>query len=112
MGCSEFCVLLVPSRYSLGIISIAWLFEIAGGAIADFEDTCVPKSQREAPFTIAALHQWEMDVDDDRCIDSAEEVRTHFCRVCVIAILDLILVLVDLRNFAARSSRWTVPQRQ
>ena len=41
----------------------------------DFEDTCVPKSQREASFTIAALHQWEMWIDDDRCIDSAEEVR-------------------------------------
>lgn len=54
----------------------AWLFEIAGGAITDFEDTCVPKSQREAPFTIAALHQWEMDIDDDRCVDSAEEVST------------------------------------
>jgi len=40
----------------------------------DFEDTCVPKSQREASFTIAALHQWEMDlIDDVRCIDSAEE---------------------------------------
>ena len=41
----------------------------------DFEDTCVPKSQREASFTIAALHQWEMDlIDDVRCVDSAEEV--------------------------------------
>lgn len=53
---------------------LAWLFELAGGAIADYEDNCVPKSQREAPFTIAALHQWEMDIDDDRCINSAEEV--------------------------------------
>lgn len=50
-----------------------WLFELAGGAIMDFEDTCVPKSQREASFTIAALHQWEMWINDDRCIDSAEE---------------------------------------
>ncbi|RDB24969.1 hypothetical protein Hypma_007396 [Hypsizygus marmoreus] len=54
-------------------VGCTWLFEIAGGAVADFEDTCVPKSQREAPFTIAALHQWEMDIDDDRCVDSAEE---------------------------------------
>ena len=45
----------------------------------DFEDTCVPKSQREASFTIAALHQWEMElVDDVRCIDSAEEVSVSF----------------------------------
>lgn len=55
-------------------VTVAWLFELAGGAISDFEDTCVPKSQREASFTIAALHQWEMEIDDDRCIDSAEEV--------------------------------------
>ena len=42
----------------------------------DFEDTCIPKSQREASFTIAALHQWEMElINDVRCIDSAEEVR-------------------------------------
>ncbi|KAG6918872.1 hypothetical protein DXG01_010936 [Tephrocybe rancida] len=54
-------------------VGCTWLFELAGGAIIDFEDTCVPKSQREASFTIAALHQWEMDVDDDRCVDSAEE---------------------------------------
>jgi len=54
-------------------VGCTWLFELAGGAIADFEDTCIPKSQREAPFTIAALHQWEMGIDDDRCIDSAEE---------------------------------------
>ncbi|KAG5719724.1 FAD-linked oxidoreductase [Termitomyces sp. T112] len=54
-------------------VGCTWLFELAGGAIIDFEDTCVPKSQREASFTIAALHQWEMDVDDDRCVESAEE---------------------------------------
>jgi hypothetical protein len=53
----------------------AWLFELAGGAIVDHEGTCVPKPQREAAFTIAALHQWEMGVDDPRCITSAEEVR-------------------------------------
>ncbi|KAJ7817277.1 hypothetical protein B0H14DRAFT_2842975 [Mycena olivaceomarginata] len=54
-------------------VGCTWLFELAGGAILDFENNCVPKSQREAAFTIAALHQWEMTVDDDRCIDSAEE---------------------------------------
>jgi hypothetical protein len=50
------------------------LFELAGGAIADYEDTCFPKGQREAAFTIAALHQWDMGVDDPRCITSAEQV--------------------------------------
>ncbi|KAL1662375.1 hypothetical protein GGF50DRAFT_128775 [Schizophyllum commune] len=53
-------------------VGCTWLFELAGGAIGDFDDTCVPKSQRETAFTLAALHQWEMDVDDDRCFDSAE----------------------------------------
>jgi hypothetical protein len=53
---------------------LAWLFELAGGAVADYTDTCLPKSQREAAFTIAALHQWEMDIDDTKCVDSAEEV--------------------------------------
>ncbi|KAJ6631384.1 hypothetical protein B0H10DRAFT_1772978 [Mycena sp. CBHHK59/15] len=57
-------------------VGCTWLFELAGGAIVDFEDNCVPKSQREASFTIAALHQWEMTIDDDRCIDSAEEAST------------------------------------
>ena len=55
----------------------AWLFELAGGAIADFEGTCVPKSRREAAFTIAALHQWEMGIDDPRCVSSAEDVRRY-----------------------------------
>ena len=53
----------------------AWLFELAGGAIADFDDTCVPKEKREAAFTIAALHQWPMGVDEPRCVEAAEEVR-------------------------------------
>ncbi|KAJ7125360.1 hypothetical protein C8R44DRAFT_875169 [Mycena epipterygia] len=54
-------------------VGCTWLFELAGGAIADFENNCVPKAQREAAFTIAALHQWEMSINDNRCIDSAEE---------------------------------------
>ncbi|KAG6808697.1 hypothetical protein H0H92_003229 [Tricholoma furcatifolium] len=55
-------------------VGCTWLFELAGGAIIDYEDTCIPKSQREASFTIAALHQWEIEVHDDRCVDSAEEL--------------------------------------
>ncbi|KAF9012610.1 hypothetical protein BDQ17DRAFT_1232411 [Cyathus striatus] len=54
-------------------VGCTWLFELAGGAIGDFEDNAIPKSQREAAFTIAALHQWELDVIDDRCVESAEE---------------------------------------
>ncbi|KZT01489.1 uncharacterized protein LAESUDRAFT_739160 [Laetiporus sulphureus 93-53] len=55
-------------------IGCTWLFELSGGAIADFEDTCLPKEQREATWTVAALHQWEMGIDDPRCIASAEEL--------------------------------------
>ena len=64
-------------RISESYIS-AWLFELSGGAIVDYEGTCVPKAQREAAFTVAALHQWEMGVDDPRCVSSAEEVRKIF----------------------------------
>lgn len=71
LGCSKLCFLFPVWRYSS---FPAWLFELAGGAMRDFDNTCVPKSQREAAFTIAALHQWEMDVNDDRCEASAEEV--------------------------------------
>lgn len=59
----------------------AWIFELAGGAIADFEDTCLPKEQREATWTIAALHQWDMGIDDPRCIISAEDVSLACHRV-------------------------------
>ncbi|TFK22570.1 hypothetical protein FA15DRAFT_513416 [Coprinopsis marcescibilis] len=54
-------------------VGCTWLFELAGGAVSDFDDNVVPKAQREALFTIAALHQWEMDANDDRCIETAEE---------------------------------------
>ncbi|CAL1711629.1 unnamed protein product [Somion occarium] len=54
-------------------IGCTWIFELSGGAIADYEDTCLPKEQREAIWTVAALHQWDMGVDDPRCIESAEE---------------------------------------
>ena len=70
-------VIHIPRQHAQSFIvplHLAWLFELAGGAVADYTDTCLPKSQREAAFTIAALHQWEMDIDDDRCVDSAEEV--------------------------------------
>ncbi|KAH8980746.1 hypothetical protein EDB86DRAFT_2813435 [Lactarius hatsudake] len=54
-------------------VGCTWLFELAGGAITDYEETCIHKAQREAKFTIAALHQWEMGVDDPRCVSSAED---------------------------------------
>ena len=73
IGCSEYSIgrhLRVP----LTEANAAWLFELSGGAIADFEDTCLPKGQREAIWTVAALHQWDMGIDDPRCVTTAEEV--------------------------------------
>ena len=76
VGCSESS--FFPSKAACGYLRAisAWLFELSGGAIVDYEGTCVPKVQREAAFTIAALHQWEMGVDDPRCVSSAEDVRS------------------------------------
>ncbi|KAJ7047724.1 hypothetical protein C8F04DRAFT_1172239 [Mycena alexandri] len=37
------------------------LFELVGGVIADFNDTCVSKFQRKAAFTVAALHLGHVD---------------------------------------------------
>ncbi|TBU27859.1 hypothetical protein BD311DRAFT_360778 [Dichomitus squalens] len=54
-------------------VGCTWIFELAGGAIGDFEDTCLPKAQREATWTVAALHQWDMGIDDPRCITTAED---------------------------------------
>ena len=58
----------------------------AANAASGFGDhgTCIPASQREASFTIAALHQWEIGVDDPRCVEVAEEVNDHssFIRWC------------------------------
>lgn len=53
---------------------IAWLFELAGGRIPEFKDSCIPAEHREAQFTIVALHQWDIGLSDPRCKISAEEV--------------------------------------
>jgi hypothetical protein len=88
VGCSESSSLPIIHFFCFDIserrVSSAWLFELAGGAITDYEETCIPKPQREAKFTIAALHQWEMGVDDPRCVSSAEDVRVFFglCILC------------------------------
>ncbi|KAG1824494.1 uncharacterized protein BJ212DRAFT_530909 [Suillus subaureus] len=54
-------------------VGCTWLFELAGGALGDFEDNCIPKAQRQASFTVAALHQWDIGFQDPRCVHSAEE---------------------------------------
>ncbi|KAI6115246.1 hypothetical protein EDD17DRAFT_1569257 [Pisolithus thermaeus] len=50
-----------------------WLFELAGGAITNANGSCLPKSQRAAAFNVTALHQWDIDSEDSRCVTSAEE---------------------------------------
>jgi hypothetical protein len=92
-------------------INAAWLFELAGGAIIDFENNCVPKSQREASFTIAALHQWEMTIDDDRCIDSAEEASSADPRLILRFNMLTLSSSVDRRIAQVRTKRRTIPQR-
>ncbi|KAF9649484.1 hypothetical protein BDM02DRAFT_3113707 [Thelephora ganbajun] len=54
-------------------IGCTWLFELAGGAIKDFENSCLPKEQREAAFTVAALHQWDLGINDPKCVYTAED---------------------------------------
>lgn len=54
-------------------VGCTWLFELAGGAITDTKDSCLPKSQREAAFNVTALHQWDINFKDPRCVTSAEE---------------------------------------
>lgn len=50
-----------------------WLFELSGGALMDCHTSCVPDSHRAAQYTIAALHQWPVDIpdEDDRCVKTA-----------------------------------------
>ena len=49
---------------------------MAGGAVADADDTCVPKTQREAGFTVVAFHQWDLGDDDPLCVTTAEHVSS------------------------------------
>ncbi|KAG8967436.1 hypothetical protein FRC03_009956 [Tulasnella sp. 419] len=51
----------------------AWLFELGGGAVVDFEDSCVPAPIRQASFNIVAFHQWPIEETDRRCVESAED---------------------------------------
>ncbi|KAF5387248.1 hypothetical protein D9757_006855 [Collybiopsis confluens] len=90
-------------------LGCTWLFELAGGAIADFEDSCVPKSQRDTLFTVAALHQWELGVDD--------VVRSYFFFASSSADCHETEVYngrrgVDLRNAQASPERRTISKCQ
>lgn len=112
IGCSEFGSPAGSYSASLTPHRAAWLFELAGGAIADFENTCVPKSQREAAFTVAALHQWEMGTDDPRCVQAAENVsdlsrEANFLTGNINAACS-----VDSGDAEAGVDRWTIPKRE
>ena len=61
----------------VNFIDVAWLFELSGGSVSDEHGGCFPASVRQATWTIAAFHQWELDEDDPRCVTSAEEVREN-----------------------------------
>ncbi|KAI0682941.1 hypothetical protein BC835DRAFT_1311296 [Cytidiella melzeri] len=66
----ECCLLLVHCRYTYRMhVDSRALWR----GIADYADTCVPKEQREAAWTTAALYQWKMGIDDPKCIEAAEE---------------------------------------
>ncbi|KAI6046272.1 hypothetical protein EDC04DRAFT_2887952 [Pisolithus marmoratus] len=54
-------------------VGCTWLFELAGGAITNTNGSCLPKSQRAAAFNVTALHQWDINFEDPRCVRSAEE---------------------------------------
>lgn len=45
------------------------------GAVADTTTSCLPKSHREALYTVAALHQWPVNVpqEDVRCVLTARD---------------------------------------
>lgn len=51
----------------------AWLFEIAGGAVADVEpgSSCFPLALRQAPYHVAAIHQWRTAQEDSVWQDAA-----------------------------------------
>ncbi|KAJ9122402.1 hypothetical protein QFC22_001825 [Naganishia vaughanmartiniae] len=52
-----------------------WLFELTAGAVTDATTTCLPKSHREALYTVAALHQWPVNIpqEDVRCVLTARD---------------------------------------
>jgi hypothetical protein len=55
--------------------SSAWLFELTAGAVSDATTTCLPKSHRDALYTVAALHQWPVNIpqEDVRCVLTARD---------------------------------------
>lgn len=77
IGCSASSEVRSTSQPLIDLRLIAWLFELAGGAVADADDTCIPKNQREAGFTVVAFHQWDLGDDDPLCVTTAEHVNDY-----------------------------------
>ncbi|KAJ9093584.1 hypothetical protein QFC19_008313 [Naganishia cerealis] len=52
-----------------------WLFELTAGAVSDTTTSCLPKSHRDALYTVAALHQWPVNIpqEDVRCVVTARD---------------------------------------
>lgn len=73
-GCSTSLRLWLAPKLELIELLVAWLFELAGGALVDTTNSCLPKAAREAAFTIVALHQWKLEEHDPACVLTAEEV--------------------------------------
>lgn len=53
----------------------AWLFELIAGAVTDTKTSCLPQSHRNALYTVAALHQWPVNIpqEDVRCVHTARD---------------------------------------
>ncbi|KZO92326.1 hypothetical protein CALVIDRAFT_466383, partial [Calocera viscosa TUFC12733] len=50
-----------------------WLFELAGGVLADFDEGgCISPATREAAFTVVAFHKWPSFGGDEDCIKAGE----------------------------------------
>jgi hypothetical protein len=74
-GCSESYQVTSRSTLIRCYHLVAWLFELVEGAISDTTTSCLPKSHREALYTVAALHQWPVNVpqEDVRCVLTARD---------------------------------------
>lgn len=60
-------------RFADTPVGCTWLFELSGGNVSDEHGGCFPASSRQATWTVAAFHQWELDEDDPKCVSAAED---------------------------------------
>jgi len=64
-------------RFAQTTDGCTWLFELAGGAMTDFTNSCLAQSTREAAFTVVAFHKWPSFGGDEDCIRTGEEWITE-----------------------------------